>query len=65
MTPGNCQRAALAEARLSDMQAMLDDLRRKRDEWRTQAQRVALLAAPPAPAEPAPASWWRWLRSTG
>jgi hypothetical protein len=56
-------RAALAEARLSDLKAMLDnmrsgveDLKRDRDEWRAQAQ-----ASKP---EPAPVSWWRWLRAT-
>jgi hypothetical protein len=61
-------RAALAEARLSDLKAMLNDMRggvedlkRDRDEWRAQAQ--ALRLALPKP-ESAPVSWWRWLRAT-
>ena len=62
-------RAALAEQRLSDLKAMLEemrggveDLKRDRDEWRTQAQ--ALRLALPKP-EPKPQTWWQWLRSTG
>src|SRR6516225_6066611 len=49
-------RAALAEARLSDLKAMLEemrggveDLKRDRDEWRTQAMRLALPRPEPAP----------------
>ena len=49
-------RAALAEARLSDLKAMLEemrggveDLKRDRDEWRTQAMRLALPKLEPAP----------------
>jgi hypothetical protein len=63
-------RAALAEARLSDLKAMLEemrggveDLKRDRDEWRTQAMRLALPKLEPAPS-PAPMTWWHWLRST-
>jgi hypothetical protein len=52
-------RAVLAEQRLADLKAMLDELRTERDAWREQAQRLALPA--PAPAM----TWWRWLRSTG
>jgi hypothetical protein len=52
-------RVAVAEARLGDLKAMLDDMRTERDAWRKQAQRLAL----PNP-EPARKSW-RWLRSTG
>jgi hypothetical protein len=62
-------RAALAEARLSDLQAILqemrggiEDIKRDRDEWRTQAQRLALPAPIPSPQ---PQSWWRWLRTAG
>src|SRR5437016_3743298 len=54
------QRAALAEERLSDLKAVLEDMRADRDAWRDQAQRLAL----PKPYA-APMSWWRWLRSTG
>jgi hypothetical protein len=52
-------RLALAEERLTDLKAMLGDMRRDRDAWREQAQTRLL----PAPA--APMSWWRWLRTTG
>jgi hypothetical protein len=52
-------RLALAEERLTDLKAMLEDMRRDRDAWREQAQTRML----PAPA--APTSWWRWLRTTG
>jgi hypothetical protein len=52
-------RLALAEERLTDLKAMLEDIRRDRDAWREQAQTRML----PAPA--ARMSWWRWLRSTG
>jgi hypothetical protein len=52
-------RLALADERLSELKAMLEDMRRDRDAWREQAQTRML----PAPA--APMSWWRWLRSTG
>jgi hypothetical protein len=62
-------RAALAEARLLDLKAMLEemrggvqDLKQDRDEWRTQAQRLAL---PRPEGKPTPTSLWRWLRSTG
>jgi hypothetical protein len=52
-------RLTLAEERLSELKAMLEDMRRDRDAWREQAQTRLL----PAPA--APVSWWGWLRSTG
>jgi hypothetical protein len=66
-------RAALAEQRLSDLKSMLDnmrgvieDLKRDRDEWRTQAQTLRLALPKPEPAfSPAPITWWRWLRTTG
>jgi hypothetical protein len=52
-------RLTLAEERLTELKAMLEDMRRDRDAWREQAQTRML----PAPA--APTSWWRWLRTTG
>jgi len=52
-------RLALADERLAELKAMLEDMRRDRDAWREQAQ-TRLLPAPPAPM-----SWWRWLRTTG
>ena len=51
-------RLALAEERLTELKAMLADMRRDRDAWREQAQ--TRLLAPPA----APTSWWPWLRKT-
>jgi uncharacterized protein (DUF342 family) len=51
-------RLTLAEERLSELKAMLEDMRRDRDAWREQAQTRLL----PAPA--AQMSWWRWLRTT-
>ena len=52
-------RLALAEERLTELKAMLEDMRRDRDAWREQAQTRLL----PAPA--AMMSWRRWLRKTG
>ena len=61
-------RAALAEARLCDlleeMGGGVEDLKRDRDEWRTQAMRLSLPKAERAPS-PAPMTWWRWLRTAG
>jgi hypothetical protein len=48
----------MAEERLTELKAMLEDMKRDRDAWREQAQTRML----PAPA--AQMSWWRWLRST-
>jgi hypothetical protein len=56
------QRAAQAEEKLSELKALLEDLRCDRDAWRDQAQRLAL---PKAAADAKPMSLWRWLRSTG
>jgi hypothetical protein len=56
-------RAAVAEERLGELRAMLDDMRTERDIWRDQAQRLALPA--PKPVEQPPLGWWAWLRSTG
>jgi hypothetical protein len=51
-------RLDLAEERLTELKAMLEDMRLDRDAWREQAQ-TRLLAAPAASAR-----WWRWLRRT-
>jgi Helix-turn-helix domain len=72
-------RADLAEQRLADLKAALEDMRRQRDDmagqrdkWETVAQRLAL--PPPKPAAETPATppeasrlrrTWRWLRATG
>jgi hypothetical protein len=50
-------RLAVAEERLTELKAMLEDMRRDRDAWREQAQ-TRLLPAPAAP-------WWRWTRKMG
>ena len=52
------QRAALAELEVSLRRATTEDLRRDRDSWREQAQRLAL----PAPTPVAPSRWW-WRRT--
>jgi hypothetical protein len=52
-------RLTLAEERLSELKAMLEDMRRDRDAWREQAQTRLL----PAPA--ARMSWWPWGRTAG
>jgi hypothetical protein len=49
-------RLALAEERLTELKAMLEDMRRDRDAWREQAQ--TRLLAPPVTST----SWWRWPR---
>jgi excisionase family DNA binding protein len=54
--------SAATDALVAELRAVIADLRRDRDEWREQAQRLALPA--PKPAEK-PMSWWRWLRTTG
>jgi hypothetical protein len=53
------RRVALAEERLADLKAVLEDMRAQRDAWQTMAQ---------ARIRPAPASAmsrWPWLRATG
>jgi hypothetical protein len=49
-------RAALAEARLSDVKLMLDDIREQRDRWQQQAERLAALAITDQRKEPRPRS---------
>jgi hypothetical protein len=55
---------AAAEQRLTDLKAILDEMRTERGAWREQAQRLAL-PKPPADEPAAAMTWWRWLRSTG
>jgi excisionase family DNA binding protein len=52
-------RLATAEERLTELKALVDDLRRDRDAWRDQAQGRLL----PSPASKI--TLWRWLRTTG
>jgi hypothetical protein len=58
-------RATLAEARLSDVKSMLDDIREQRDRWQQQAERLAALAITDQRKERSPAqpqSWRQMLR---
>ena len=48
------QRAAMAELEVSLLRATTEDLRRDRDSWREQAQRLTL----PAPANARSKRWW-------
>jgi hypothetical protein len=48
------RRVALAEERLADLKAVLEDMRAQRDAWQAMAQ------ARIRPAQ----SWWPWLRAT-
>jgi len=57
------------DALIAELRNALADMRRDRDEWREQAQRLALLAPKPEPAQIEPPSRlrraWRWMRATG
>jgi len=57
---------AQTDALVAELRAVIADLRRDRDEWREQAQRLALPA--PKPAEQPPTTAWqrflRWRRFT-
>src|SRR3954469_17933176 len=55
-------RAKLAEERLADLKAQLEEMRRQRDTWQEQAQRLALVG-PKSPDVPVARSWWPWRRS--
>jgi hypothetical protein len=58
-------RAKLAEERLADLKGQLEEMRRQRDKWQEQAERLALAPPPPTPApvQPQPRGWWPWRRS--
>jgi hypothetical protein len=53
------QQLALAEGRLADLKAVLEDMRAQRDAWQ------AMVQARIRPAPQSTTSWWAWLRSTG
>jgi hypothetical protein len=53
------RRVALAEERLTDLKAALEDMRAQRDAWQAMAQ------ARIRPARASAMSRWPWLRSTG
>jgi excisionase family DNA binding protein len=53
----------LAEERVADLKQQLDEMKRQRDKWQEQAERLAL--APPAPVTvtvPESRGWWPWRR---
>jgi hypothetical protein len=65
-----------AQQRVADLERALADMRNERDDWKTQAQRLALPNTHPArqdaqpDAQPAeqPSRFrraWRWMRATG
>jgi hypothetical protein len=53
------QRLALAEEKLGDLKAALEDMRAQRDAWQAMAQACIRPARAPS------TSWWPWLRATG
>src|SRR5262245_36485287 len=53
-----------AQQRIADLERALSDMRGERDDWKTQAQRLALPNAQPALQNAQRPSWWGWLRST-
>jgi excisionase family DNA binding protein len=59
-------RARLAEERLSDLKQQLEEMKRQRDKWQEQAERLAI-APPPAVTvsmpQPESRGWWPWRRS--
>jgi hypothetical protein len=54
-------RATLAEARLADLKATLDDMREQRDHWQTMAQRLAITDQRPAATVLQSRQWWQRL----
>lgn len=52
-------RASLAEQRVADLTAMLDDVREQRDRWQAQAERMSSVLT-----DRKASRWWRWRRST-
>jgi hypothetical protein len=57
-------RATLAEARLADLKATLDDMRDQREHWQTMAQRLAITdQRPPLQPSQSRPSWWQRLTS--
>lgn len=53
-TPDALDRSS--DALVAELRAVIADLRQDRDQWRDQAQRLAL---------PKPVTLWRWLRASG
>ena len=55
-------RASLAEQRVADLTAMLDDMREQRDRWQAQADRLSSVLTDQQRKAP---RWWPLRRSTG
>ena len=51
-------KAAVAEERLTELKAALEDMRAQRDSWQKMAETVKLLL--PAPSAARRTSWWSW-----
>ena len=59
---------ATTDALVAELRDQLAEMRAQRDAWQGVAERIALEHAQPTagkPAETAPFSLWRWLRTTG
>ena len=54
-------RASLAEQRVADLTAMLDDVSEQRDRWQAQANQLSSALTDQLSKAP---RWWRWRRST-
>jgi septal ring factor EnvC (AmiA/AmiB activator) len=54
-------RASLAEQRVVDLTALLDDMREQRDRWQAQADRLSSVLTDQQRKVP---RWWPWRRST-
>ena len=52
-------RASVAEQRMADLTAMLNDIREQRDRWQAQADRLGSLLTDQGKRAP---RWWRWRR---
>ena len=52
-------RASVAEQRVADLTAMLNDIREQRDRWQAQADRLGSVLTDQGRRPP---RWWRWLR---
>ena len=57
----NLMGASLAEQRVADLTAMLDDMREQRDRWQVQAERMSSALTDQRRKAP---RWWPWRRST-
>jgi hypothetical protein len=49
----------VAEERLGELKAALQDMRDQRDCWQAQAERLLL-----APKPDKPLTWWKWMRTS-